>query len=213
MRRKTIELDENGNPIDRLADRNEEIKNKLAPILEAFLEENNANRALKVKEKLGYRFAKQIFLVLSDYPRMTPEQFFELTYEDIESYWLNYLELTAYYNRHFEIVDNKQMFEAFCGINNRQYAELENSEDEDIKSLMNSINSTFVGLGFVAGESGNADVKATNQRMRTKGEGHNLITASEDKLIEKVEAQTPAQMMSLLGSIVGGEPKKLNGAK
>ena len=63
MRRKTIELDEYGNPIDRLADRNEEIKNKLAPILEAFLEENNANRALKVKEKLGYRFAKQIFLV------------------------------------------------------------------------------------------------------------------------------------------------------
>lgn len=213
MRRKTIELDENGNPIDRLADRNEEIKNKLAPILEAFLEENNANRALKVKEKLGYRFAKQIFLVLSDYPRMTPEQFFELTYEDIESYWLNYLELTAYYNRHFEIVDNKQMFEAFCGINNRQYAELENSDDEDIKSLMNSINSTFVGLGFVAGESGNADVKATSQRMRTKGEGHNLITASEDKLIEKVEAQTPAQMMTLLGSIVGGEQKKLNGAK
>ena len=213
MRRKTIELDENGNPIDRLADRNEEIKNKLSPILEAFLEENNANRALKVKEKLGYRFAKQIFLVLSDYPRMTPEQFFELTYEDIESYWLNYLELTAYYNRHFEIVDNKQMFQAFCGINNRQYAELENSEDEDIKSLMNSINSTFIGLGFVAGESGNADVKATNQRMRTKGEGHSLITASEDKLIEKVEAQTPAQMMTLLGSIVGGEPKKLNGAK
>lgn len=213
MRRKTIELDENGNPIDRLAERNEEIKTKLAPILEAFLEENNANRALRVKEKLGYRFAKQIFLVLSDYPRMTPEQFFALTYEDIESYWLNYLELTAYYNRHFEIVDNKQMFEAFCGINNRQYAELENSEDEDIKSLMNSINGTFVGLGFVAGESGNADVKATNQRMRTKGEGHSLITASEDKLIEKVEASTPAQMMTLLNSIVGGEPKKLNGAK
>lgn len=29
MRRKTIELDENGNPIDRLADRNEEIKAKI----------------------------------------------------------------------------------------------------------------------------------------------------------------------------------------
>lgn len=213
MRRKTIELDENGNPIDRLAERNEEIKTKLAPILEAFLEENNANRALKVKEKLGYRFAKQIFLVLSDYSRMTPEQFFELTYEDIESYWLNYLELTAYYNRYFEIVDNRQLLQSFMGINSRQYAELENSEDEDIKSLMNSINSTFIGLGFVAGESGNADVKATSQRMRTKGEGHSLITASEDKLIEKAEASTPAQMMTLLNSIVGGEQKKLNGAK
>lgn len=213
MRRKTIELDENGNPIDRLAERNEEIKNKLAPILEAFLEENNANRALKVKEKLGYRFAKQIFLVLSDYPRMTAEQFVDLTYEDIEDLWIAYLELTAYYNRHFEIVDNKQMFQSFCGINNRQYTELENSEDEDIKSLMNSINSTFVGLGFVAGESGNADVKATSQRMRTKGEGHNLITASEDKLIDKAEVKSPAQMLTLLDSILGGEPKKLNSGK
>jgi hypothetical protein len=211
MRRKTTELDENGNPIDRLAERNEEIKNKLAPILEAFLEENNTNRALKVKEKLGYRFAKQIFLVLSDYPRMTPEQFFELTYEDIESYWLNYLELTAYYNRHFEIVDNKQMFQAFCGINNRQYSELEDSDDEDIKSLMNSINSTFIGLGFVAGESGNADVKATSQRMRTKGEGHNLITASEDKLIEKVEGKSPLELERQLASIMGGVAKLSSG--
>lgn len=211
MRKRTIELDENGDPINRLAKRNEEIKNKLAPILEAFLEEKQTNKAYKVKEKLGYRFAKQIFLVLSDYPRMSAEQFYELTYEDIEDYWINYLELTAYYNRHFEIVDNKQMFESFCGINNRQYCELEESEDEDIKSLMNSINSTFVGLGFVAGESGNTDVKATNQRMRTKGEGHSLITASEDKLIEKVEAQTPDQMLQLLERAVGSETKQLSG--
>ena len=211
MRRKTIELDENGNPIDRIALRNEEIKDKLAPILEAFLEENNANRALKVKEKLGYRFAKQIFLVLSEYPRMTAEEFVNLTYDELESLWLKYLDLTAYYNRHFEIVDNKQMFQNFCRINNRQYAELEESEDEDIKNLMSSINSAFVGLGFVAGESGNADVKATNQRMRTKGEGHSLITASEDKLIEKSVASTPTQMMSLLASIVGEGQKQLKG--
>ena len=208
MRKKvTIELDENGNQIDRLALRNEEIKDKLAPILEAFLEENNANRALKVKEKLGYRFAKQIFLVLTDYPRMTAEKFINLTYEDIEDYWIKYLELTAYYNRHFEIVDNKQLLMAFVGINSRQYAELEESENEDIKNLMCSINSTFVGLGFVAGESGNADVKATNQRMRTKSEGHNLITASEDKLLEKVEQKSPTQMLGMLDSILANVPK------
>lgn len=207
MRRKTIELDEKGEPIDRIALRNEEIKDKLAPILEAFLEENNANRALKVKEKLGYRFAKQIFLVLSEYPRMTAEEFVNLTYDELESLWLKYLDLTAYYNRHFEIVDNKQMFQNFCRINNRQYAELEESEDEDIKSLMCSINSAFVGLGFVAGESGNADVKATNQRMRTKSEGHNLITASEDKLLEKVEQKSPTQMLGMLDSILANVPK------
>lgn len=207
---KKIILDvETQKPIDELAERNEVIKKKLDDILQEFITEKETNKALKVKEKLGYRFAKQIFLVLNEYPRMTPEKFAELDYEDIQDYWLKYQELTAYYNRYFEIVDNKQMFESFCGINNRQYAELENSDDEDIKNLMCSINSTFVGLGFVAGESGNADVKATSQRMRTKGEGHNLITASEDKLLEKVEAPTDTELMRRLQGVIGGELKKL----
>lgn len=207
---KKVILDgETQEPIDELADRNEKIKGKLDEILQEFITEKETNKALKVKEKLGYRFAKQIFLVLNEYPRMTPEKFAELDYEDIQDYWLKYQELTAYYNRYFEIVDNKQMFESFCGINNRQYAELENSDDEDIKSLMNSINSTFIGLGFVAGESGNADVKATSQRMRTKGEGHSLITASEDKLLEKVEAPTDTELMRRLQGVIGGELKML----
>lgn len=208
---KKIILDEDGNPIDELANRNEEIKAKLAPILEEFVREKETNRAFKVKEKLGYRFAKQIFLALNEYPRMSAEKFVELDYEDIEDMWQKYSELTAYYNRYFEIVDNKQMFQSFCGINNRQYSELENSDNEDIKSLMNSINSTFIGLGFVAGESGNADAKATSQRMRTKGEGHSLITASEDKLIEKVEQRSPADLERQLAAIMGGSAKLIGG--
>lgn len=209
--KKSVEVDiETGKPIDRLAERNEEIKAKLDPILQEFITEKETNKALKVKEKLGYRFAKQIFLVLSEYPRMSPERFADLDYETIEDYWLKYLSLTAYYNRYFEIVDNRQLLQAFIGINSRQYAELENSDDDDIKSLMNSINGTFVGLGFVAGESGNADVKATSQRMRTKGEGHGLITASEDKLLEKVEAPSDLDLMRKLQSVVGGNPKLLS---
>lgn len=209
---KNVILDgETHEPIDELAERNEDIKAKLDDILQEFITEKETNKALKVKEKLGYRFAKQIFLVLNEYPRMTPENFAELDYEDIQDYWLKYQELTAYYNRYFEIVDNKQMFESFCGINNRQYAELENSDDEDIKNLMCSINSTFIGLGFVAGESGNADVKATSQRMRTKGEGHSLITASEDKLLEKVEPKSPLELERQLASIMGGVAKLSSG--
>ena len=206
---KKIVVDENGNVVDELAERNEEIKAKLDGILKEFIAEKETNKALKVKEKLGYRFAKQIFLVLNEYPRMTADKFAELDYEDIEEFWAKYLELTAYYNRYFEIVDNRQLLQSFMGINSRQFAELENSEDEDIKSLMNSINSTFIGLGFVAGESGNADVKATSQRMRTKGEGHSLITASEDKILEKVEGKSPLEIERQLASIMGGEIKML----
>jgi hypothetical protein len=140
---------------------------------------------------------------------MTPDKFVELTYEDIEDYWHKYLELTAYYNRYFEIVDNKQLLMAFMGLNSRQYSELEKSQDDDIQSLMNSINSAFVGLGFVAGESGNADVKATSQRMRTKGEGHSLITASEDKLLEQAEQRSPLDLERQLAVIMGGDAKLL----
>lgn len=201
---KNVIVDSDGNVIDELADRNEEIKAELAPILEEFISEKNSNKVLKVKEKLGYRFAKQIYLVLMKYPRMSAEDFVEISYEDIEALWLKYLELTAFYNRHFEIVDNKQMFMAFAGLNSRQYAELENHDDEDIKSLMNSINAAFVGLGFVAGESGNSDAKATTQRMRTKGDGHNLITASEDKLIEKADVKTPLDLERQLNAIMAG---------
>ena len=200
---KKIVLDENNNPIDELANRNEEIKAKLDEILQEFIAEKETNKTLKVKEKLGYRFAKQIFLALNGYPRMTAEKFYELDYDDIEDFWLKYQELTAYYNRYFEIVDNRQLLQAFMGINSRQYAELENSENEDIKSLMNSINATFIGLGFVAGESGNADAKATSQRMRTKGEGHSLITASEDKLLQVEEAKSDADLMREYKRVMG----------
>ena len=207
---KNIIVNEKGDVIDELATRNTKIKDQLASVLEEFISEKNSNKAFKVKEKLGYRFAKQIFLVLSSYPRMSPEKFVKLTYEDIEDYWRKYLELTAFYNRHFEIVDNKQLLMAFIGINSRQYAELENHNDEDIKSLMNSINSAFVGLGFVAGESGNADVKATSQRMRTKGEGHNLISASEDKLLnDGKEGRSPLELERALAAIMGGDAKLL----
>lgn len=208
MKNIVVEL-ETGKVIDELGARNDEIKDQLAETLEEFIGEKNSNKVLKVREKLGYRFAKQIYLVLSQYPRMTPEKFAELTYETIEDYWLKYLELTAYYNRYFEIVDNKQLLMAFMGINSRQFAELENSDDDDIKSLMNSINSTFVGLGFVAGESGNADVKATSQRMRTKGEGHSLISASEDKLLEQVNARSPLDLERQLNAIMGTQFKQL----
>ena len=207
---KKIVLDENHNPIDELANRNEKIKETLAPILAEFIEEKERMMALKKPAKLGYQFTKQIYLVLAGYGLMSAEDFIELDYDDIYDLWLKYLDLTAYYNRYFEIVDNKQLFCAFCGWNTRQYAELERSENEDIANLMNTINSAFVGLGFVAGESGNADVKAVSTRLRANGEaGHGVISASEDELLKKVEAPSENDLMRQLKSVIGGEPKQL----
>lgn len=202
---KNIVLDENQNIVDELEIRNEEIKQKLAPTLREFIDEKEKMLALKKPIKLGYQFTKQIYLVLAGYGLMSAEKFVKLEYEDIFDIWLKYLDLTAYYNRYFEIVDNKQLLCAFAGWNTRQYSELEKSDNEDIKNLMNTINNAFVGLGFVAGESGNADVKAVNTRLRANGEaGHSVISASEDKLIEKVETKSASQIMQELSELVGG---------
>lgn len=209
-----IVIDEQGNVIDELKTRNEEIIESLKGVLQEFIEEKNMLLAMKKQPKLGYRFMKQIMLQLAQYPQMKPEDFVDLDYETVNHYYLKFSELLAYYNRYFEIVDNKNIFMRYMGIDVRQYEILEEHDDDKIQSIMRMVNGDYIGLGWVAGESGEADVKATTSRLRASGSaGHSVTTASEDKLIEKVEAQTPAQMMTLLGSIVGGEQKKLNGAK
>ena len=195
--------DENGNAIDYLAERNEEIKTKLKSILDEFMYEKEEMRKLKKPVNLGYRFTKQLYSVLATYPKMKAEDFVMLDYDDINDYWLKYLELTAHYNRFFEIVDNKQLLMAFMGINSRQYKELENHENEDIKNLMGMINNAFVGLGFIANESGNADSKATMGRLQARGDGHGLVKESDSKLIEAVAKRTPEESMRELLNIVG----------
>ena len=210
---KKIVIDDKGNAIDELALRNDEIKGNLAEILSEFLAEKDEMKALKKATKLGYRFSKQLYYELAKYPPMSIEDFTSLEYEDIDDYWQKYLELTAYYNRYFEIVDNKQLFERYMGINSRQYLQLEKSDDEDIRNLMNSINSAFIGLGFIAAESGNADVKGVNQRLRSSGEaGHSVVTAAEEKVIEQGMGMTDDELAKNLlqrGIAIIGETKRL----
>lgn len=185
-----IYYDENGKEIDFLSVRNEEIKDKLQPILDEFLEEKSNMLTMKKPVKLGYQFTKQLYMVFASYPKMPVEDFISIDYDTLNDYWLKYLELTAFYNRYFEIVDNKQTFMAFCGINSRQYNDLENHNDEDIKNLMLMINGSFVGLGFVASESGNAG-RLTKLRLEAKNVGHSVISEKEDKLLNVEEVLSP----------------------
>ena len=63
MRRKTIEVDEDGNPIDRLAERNEEIKADLEPKLQQFLDKER-EYLLTTKKPLKWGFQFQMQLVM-----------------------------------------------------------------------------------------------------------------------------------------------------
>ncbi len=209
---RNIIIGEDGNPIDELAKRNEEIIESLKGVLQEFIEEKNMLLAMKKQPKLGYRFMKQIMLQLAQYPQMKPEDFVDLDYETVNHYYLKFSELIAYYNRYFEIVDNKNIFMRYMGIDVRQYEILEEHDDEKIQSVMRMVNGDYVGLGWVAGESGEADVKATTSRLRASGgAGHSVTTASEDKLIEKAEGKSPMEMERQLANIVGGIAKLKSG--
>jgi hypothetical protein len=197
-------------PIDELAERNERIKASLEPTLTRFLAEKKTTENLKKPQKLGYRFTKQLYLAFSKNP---PEHidFLTIDYDTLNELWLKFQELTAFYNEHFEIIDNKQLFMAFCKMTSRQYEMLERSDNDDISGLMDMINNEFVGLAFIASESGNADAKAVSTRLRAKDVGHDVISASEDKLIEKAEGKSPLELERQLAAIMGGSAKLIGG--
>lgn len=203
---KEIVLDKDGNPIDYLAVRNEEIKERLQSALDIFLAENKSANKMGFK-KFGYRLAMQIDNVLRSYGLMTADEVAKLDYEKIEDNWNKFRDLIAYYNLYFEIVANKQLFCAFARINNRIYSQLEKHQDDDIRSLMISINDSFVGLGFTASESGNADSKATKARLGAKDVGHSVVSASEELAIQAVSGKTPQELENEMNRILGNEIK------
>lgn len=212
-----IAIDEQGNVIDELKIRNEEIIKSLAEVLEEFRDKD----ALNTKSRKNYGFQMLQFIedeLNERCPLLSPEKFVELDVDDLDYYWKRFHNLITYYNRYFEIVPNRQMFMSYLGCNSRMYAQLKKggeNKDELIADTMLFIDDKLMGKGYSAGESGNADSKAISKRLSASGmAGHEVISASEDKLIEKAEASTPAQMMTLLNSIVGvAEQKRLNGAK
>ena len=203
---KEIILDENGNPIDYLAVRNEEIKERIQPSLDIFIMENKTSNKMGFK-KFGYRLAMQIDNVLRSYGLMTADEVANLDYETIEDNWNKFRDLIAYYNLYFEIVANKQLFCAFARINNRIYSQLEKHQDDDIRSLMISINDSFVGLGFTASESGNADSKATKARLGAKDVGHSVVSASEELAVQAIAGKTPQELENEMNRILGNEIK------
>lgn len=200
-----IYYDSEGNEMPSpLATKNEEIKERLKPIYDKFVEEQEKMKFAKKPTKLGYRFSKHLFLQFYKYPRMSVREYANLDYDTIYEYWLYYLELTAYYNEVFEIVDNKQYFQAYMGINGRQFFELEGSDNSEIRDIMNEINSSFIGLGFVATESGNTDSKATSMRLSASGEaGHKVTTASEEKIVNAMREMSETEWFDHLDTQYG----------
>ena len=198
-----IYVDENGNEIDYLAVRNDEIKGKLAPALAILLEERKKDT--KGFKKFGYRMSVQLDSCLRSYGLMSAEEFVNIDYDTIEDNWNKFRDLIAYYNLYFDLVANKQLFCAFFRINNRMYGQLERHENEEIRELMISINDSFIGLGFSASESGGVDSRATKLRLGAKGAGHGVISETEDRIVGAKEEETPQMLERKLFALLGNK--------
>lgn len=208
---KNIVVDQGGNVIDELAERNEEIKEKLQPYLEALLKEKKEDEA-KLKpsyRRYGYRLVVQLNQALRSYPLRTIEEVGRLDYDTIEDHFQKYMDLVSYYNQFFDFVANKQDFCAFLRINQKAYSKLEKSEDEDICNLMASINDYFISLGFSGGEMGNLNAQAIMQRLKIQGAGHNLRENKTDSTYEfRIVAESPAEINAKIANLLGESKKK-----
>ena len=207
---RKIVVDENFNPIDELKELNDGIIARLGGKIENLRMEKNAD--LKGNKRFGFRALMQLEDELMQKPIMTAEKFVELDYDDIEAYWRSFHALMSHYNMIFEIVPTRQTFLLYMGINSRMYKKLikgGENEDEDIKDLMTFIEDRLVGKAFTASENGNSDAKAVSTRLRAKDVGHDVISASEDKLIDKVDQKSPLDLERQLASIMGGNTNLL----
>lgn len=190
--------------------RNEEIKAKLQEAYNILSEEKKICRSLKSKEKFGGRFAIQLERILHSYGLMTAKEFVNITYEQIEENYNAFMDLIAYYNLTFEIVPNKQLFFSFARINDRMYNQLERSNDTDIKDLMTSINDSFLSIAFMSSEIGNADGKATLNRLTFHRAGHGLIKENEKQAIDKFgELPTMGETDREFEALFGRSTKRL----
>lgn len=199
----SIVVDEKGNVIDYLSERNEEIKKSLSEILEHFVEKEAENK--NGKKKYGFMFSMQINNALNKYPKMSAQQFVSLDADDISYYWNSYYDLMCYYNMFFEIVPNKQGFLRYFGINARQYQQLQEHQDEEIRFEIIFIEDALKGDAFRAGENGNTDAKAVGFRMTARGtDGHSVVSAGEEMLAEKVaQAPTVLELQRRFDSVKG----------
>lgn len=202
-----IYQDGNGNNIDYLAERNEEIKKKLQPALEKLLEEKKLDKM--GRKNFGYRMSLQLLVTFRSYGLMSAEEFVRLDYQDIWELSLKFNELMAHYNLYFEIVPTKELFWAFSGLDGRMFEQLMKSDNEDIQKIARLINGDIAGLGWSAGETGNANDKAIKTRLSASGEhGHGIVSASEDKIISAVTQKTPQELDRELNNLVARIGKK-----
>lgn len=192
---------ENGETVEVLAQKNKEVKERLADTITRFKNEEKLDR--KGVKKFGFRLLMQIEDELGKSERMSADDFVNLTADDLDELWRYFHALMAYFNIFFEIIPNRQTFMLYCGLNSCQYKQLMENSDEEIRSIIAFIEDRFVGKGFSASENGNANGTAVMNRLKSAEVGHSVVTASEKELINAVSPKTPLELEREIKQLLG----------
>lgn len=175
---ENIVLNEKGEVINLLEERNKELEEYLEPHYEKLYEEYIANleRKKPLNIKFGNRFTQFIIAGLSRYPLMTPKEFMSLTAEDLQEYYQKYMELITQYNV-FEISSTKQLFCAYMRITVPKFNQLASEKNTDVglREYAIYINDNINGLIFSSAETGNIDSKSALSRAKIKGAGQDMF--------------------------------------
>lgn len=118
------------------------------------------------------------------------------------NFWFS--ELMSRINEYVVFNANKQLLCAFLEIDEDTYAEF--LMDGEYCTVFKSIESSFIGGGFVTSESGLVDTKAVINRLQTKGAGHNLIKNPDNLTIianNKLDDGSIQKRLSKIASVVG----------
>lgn len=198
-----LTYDEDGNQIDLLREKNDEIKAQLRQAFIILKDEQENDK--KGKKRCGNRMMMQINNALNKLPKMTANHFLSLDADDIHHLWNSYYDLICHFTLYFEIVPNRQSFLKYAGLNSRQYEILREHDDEDIRNAIIFIEDSLKLDGFSAGESGNADAKAIGIRLSAKGDGHSMVSASDEMIAQKVaESASPLELQRRITKLLEG---------
>lgn len=183
-----FEMDENGNAIDFLAKRNQEIRDNIRPEWAKILAEKKSEMFPK---KLGNMITNLIFAELEKYPMMTAKDYNAIDSETLQYYFQSYLEFISHFVT-YEISTTKPLFCQYMRITVDDFlAMLNTTEDEELKRYARHIDDVISGLAFSQAETGNVNAKAVLKRAQIKDIGQGMVETSPETNISVELTENP----------------------
>lgn len=205
-----------------LKDKNAEILERLQETIAVQKEKQEASNGNKkgAMLKFGAAVNNKLLELFRSYGLM-PEGLLEnLEAEDLQEYYLAFLELMNTVSRDIDLTPTKPLFCAYMGITTKIFNKLEHGRDPYIRNWIDAINGDFAHSLFDSTMNGNASEKAALAYVATKDYGQEAVqNAFSATIITKNENEfTPQQALDFAQNIKkmitgGAEDKKKKGKR